>query len=143
MKTYLINNRHELSDWFSRIHILKSDFYPMTIQVFKGDKKHRSLEANALSQVWYREISTQAGDRTTQEVRRECKLNHGVPILRTDSKEFGQMIEQMLGNHDYETQLKMMDYISVTSLMTVPQMSEYLDAVFFTYTSAGFFIAHK
>ncbi len=141
MKTYLINNREELSDWFSNIHIRKGDFYPFTIQVFKGDKKHRSLEANALSHVWYRDIAKQAGDRTTLEVRRECKLNHGVGILRADDEAFGDMFDKVIDGHSYETKLEMMDYISVTSIMTVPQMSEYLDDVYHTYTAAGYFIA--
>ena len=143
MKTYLIEDRNALSDWFSTVHLMKPDFYPITIQVYKGDRKHRSLEANALSNIWYREIALQAGDRTPEEVKRECKLTCGVPILRVESDDFRNMYDKVVSGHDYETKLEMMDYLPVTSLMTVSQMAEYMDTVYYKYTNAGYFMARS
>lgn len=140
MKTYLIKNEAELVDWFTKLHTMGDGFYPITLQVYKGDKKHRSLAANALSQVWYREIAKQSEDRTVQEVRRECKLNIGVPILRGSSEKFRAMYDNVVSGHDYETQLEMMDYLPVTSTMTVTQMSEYMESLYFTYSQAGFYL---
>jgi hypothetical protein len=143
MKTYLIKDRIGLADWFAKINLMGDKFYPITIQVYKGDKKHRSLEANALSQVWYREIAQQSEGYTTNEVRRECKLLCGVPILRAEDQEFRDLYDQVVGGHDYETQLKMMDILPVTSSMTSEQMSEYLEDVRYTYTQEGFVLTVK
>lgn len=143
MKSYLIRNRDELAEWFSRIHIMKPDIYPLTLEVYKGEKRHRSLPQNNISHVWYREIAQQAGDRTPEEVRRECKLSCGVPILRTESDEFRAMYDKVVKGHDYETKLLMMDYLPVTSLMSSEQMTEYLETVYYKYSQAGYFIARQ
>ena len=143
MKTYLIKDRNMLAEWFSNIHIMKNDFYPITIQVFKGETKHRSLAANALSQVWYREIAKQAGDRTIEEVRRECKLTCGVPILRAESETFRKMYDQVVRGHDYPTKLEVMDYLPVTSIMNKAQMAEYMESVHYKYTNAGYLLLHE
>ena len=139
MKTHLIRNREELTDWFTKLHIVKKDFYPITLQVFKGDKKHRNLSQNDLSHVWYREIAQQAEDRTPHEVKRECKLNYGVPILMAD-EHFREIYNKVVADHDYVTRLRMMDYLPVTSAMSVPQMTEYLETIHYTYTEAGYHI---
>ena len=143
MKSHQINNRHELADWFTNMHLLKGDIYPITIEVYKGERKHRSLEANALSHVWYREIAKQAGDRTPEEVKRECKLTCGVPILRTESEDFRKMYDKVVKGHDYETKLEVMDYLPLTSLMNKEQMSEYMDTIHYKYTNAGYQLDHE
>jgi hypothetical protein len=143
MKTYLIKDESQLTDWFTKLHNMGDGFYPVTLQVYKGDTKHRSLEANALSQVWYRDIAQQAEDRTIQEVRRECKLNLGVPILRGSSEKFRELYDQVVAGHDYETQLEIMDMLPVTSTMTAAQMAEYMDSLHYTYTQAGFYLEVK
>ena len=143
MKVYLIKDSQGLTDWFTKVHGMGEDFYPITIQVFKGEKKHRELSQNDLSHVWYREISKQSNDRTFEEVKREAKLTCGVPILRADSEEFRGMYDKVVKGHAYETKLKMMDYLPVTSLMTVKQMSEYLEQMYYKYSDAGYFLARN
>jgi hypothetical protein len=141
MKTYLIKNEADLEDYFTKLQ--KKDSYPITIQAFKGESKHRSLEQSALVNIWYRDIAKQAEDRTTQEVTRECKLNLGVPILRGESEKFREVYDRVVGDHDYETTLEMMDYLPVTSSMTVVQMTDYIDTLYHTYTDAGFYLETK
>ena len=141
MKRYIIKSRQELTDWFSKISIMKGSIYPITLQVYKGEKKDRGLGANALVHIWYRDIAKQAEDRTPEEVERECKLTCGVPILRAESEEFRAMYDQVVKSHDYPTKLVMMDYLPVTSTMDVAQMAEYMDTMHYKYTDAGYYLA--
>jgi hypothetical protein len=138
MKTYLIGSREALAEWFSNITLMGEDFYPITLQVFKGDKKHRSLQQNDLSHVWYRSIAKQSQHMSMDEVKRECKLTCGVPILRAESEYFKRMWSTFIKGHDYEARIEMMDLLPVTSLMTPSQMADYLEAVYYKYNQAGY-----
>lgn len=113
--------------------------FPVTIEIHSA-KSTRSLDQNALSHVWYRTISSQSGDCTIEEVKRECKLTCGVPILRADSEEFRRLYDKVIKTHDYPTKLEMMDLLPVTRIMSVDQMQEYLDQVYRKYSQAGFFL---
>jgi len=69
------------------------------------------------------------GDRTLDEVRCDWKLRHGVPILRAEDEKFRETYDTVLKPRTFEEKLAVMQYLPVTSLMTVPQMTAYLDAV--------------
>ena len=56
---------------------------PFTVEWVQG--RDRSKDQNALQFLWATEAAFQRGDLTAEEVRREWKLRHGVPILRDDS----------------------------------------------------------
>lgn len=91
--------------------------------------RDRSLDQNRLQFLWAREAAEQRGDVTADEVRREWKLRHGVPILREESAEFRETYDRALKPLPYEQKLEAMHIISVTSLMKVPQMVRYLDTI--------------
>lgn len=88
----------------------------------------RSLDANALSHVWYGAIGRQDPEHNTTTARRFAKLHFGVPIMREDEK-FRDAWDRMLRALPYETKLELMDWWPVTSLMDRGQMSRYLDAM--------------
>ena len=97
----------------------------------------RSHDQNALSFALYTEIAGQLGDQTVDDIRAECKLRHGIPILRAASQEFRDMYDKVIKPHDYETKLAMMAYIPVTSLMDKAQFTEYLETVIREYSKQG------
>lgn len=99
-------------------------------------KSTRSLDQNALSHAWYREIATITGD-TPMDIRCECKLRYGVPILRAESEEFRADYDRVVKPHDYETKLKIMRWLPVTSLMNTPQMTAYLNDMALDYSRQG------
>jgi len=107
---------------------------PFVVQVL-GPK--RSLDQNAISHALYTQIAGQLEDQTVQEVRAECKLRYGVPILRAGSEEFRAQYDKVIKPHDYETKLAIMEWLPVTSLMSKEQFSEYLDTVIREYTKQG------
>ena len=107
---------------------------PFCVQVV-GPK--RSLDQNAISHAIYAQIAGQLEDQTVQEVRAECKLRYGVPILRAGSDEFRAQYDKVIKPHDYPTKLAIMEWLPVTSLMDKAQFSEYLDTVIREFSKQG------
>lgn len=88
----------------------------------------RSLDQNAISHAWYNDASKQLKDQTPEEIKCECKLRFGVPILRAEDADFREMYDAAIKhNLNYEQKLKAMRFIPVTSLMNKQQMSRYLE----------------
>lgn len=88
-----------------------------------------TLEQN--SGVWklYALIAATMGDRTARDVKRECKLCHGVPILRDADPEYRTAYDRVIKPLDYALKLEAMDFWPVTRLMRKSQKSAYLDEV--------------
>ena len=101
---------------------------PFTLSWKEG--ADRSLEQNALHWKWAGEAAHQLGDRTADELQREWKLTIGVPILRSEDDDFRAFYDKALKPLAYEQKLEAMRYVPVTSVMTVPQMSAFMEAVF-------------
>lgn len=89
----------------------------------------RSLDQNALHWKWAGEAAHQLGDRTADELQREWKLTIGVPILRSEDDDFRAFYDLALKPRTYEEKLAAMRYVPVTSVMTVPQFSQFLDEI--------------
>ena len=117
--------------WLAEM-LAKHGWFKITITTQK-----RSLDANALSHVWYAEIARQKGDMTAHEYRLLCKLHHGVPILRKESEEFRAFYDRLLINLDYQEKLGAMNYIDVSRVMNKTQMTEYMNAIQNTYGPQG------
>ena len=98
----------------------------LTIRTFK---ENRSLEQNSLSHVWYAQLAATLREYSAKGYKAMCKLQFGVPILRTEDENFRALYDRVVKPHDYETKLQVMDYFPVTSLMNTVQMSEYMEAV--------------
>ena len=91
--------------------------------------KARSLDQNALSHEWYAQLSRELREDDALGWKCYCKLHHGVPILRAEDAEFREFYDQSIKLLDYEKKLAAMKFLPVTSLMTKPQLSKYLEAV--------------
>lgn len=100
---------------------------PFTLTWKPGED--RSLDQNALQWKWAGEAASQLGDRTADELQREWKLTIGVPILRSEDADFCAFYDKALRPRPYSEKLEAMRYIPVTSIMTVPQFSQFMDAV--------------
>ena len=106
--------------------------------VFELVQERRSLDQNALSFALYQQIAGQLDDQSIADIRRECKLVHGIPILRRDDEEFRAMYNKtILHNLDYEEKLKAMEWFPVTRLFSKKQFSEYLDTIIREYSKQG------
>ena len=109
--------------------------------VFELVKPRRTLDQNALSHALYSQIASQLQDQTVSEVRAECKLRYGVPILRGGNEKFKAMYDKAIRDTlTYEEKLAAMEFLPVTRLMDKPQFSDYLDTVIREYSKQGIVI---
>jgi hypothetical protein len=100
---------------------------PVTVEWVQG--RDRTRDQNALQWMWATEAAQQLGDRTADEMQRDWKLRHGVPILREDSAEFRAIYDKAIRPLPYEQKLEAMRFIPVSSEMKVRQMVRYLDTI--------------
>ncbi len=117
--------------------LLRGRKLPITVTWVAGAS--RSGQQNRLSHRWYSDISRQLGDQTVEEVRGECKLRFGVPILRRDNLDFMATYDRVLKPIGYSEKLAAIISfdLPVTRLLTVKQMTEYMDSVQREYTQQG------
>ena len=133
MVSRLIKSRYDLDQL---IKLLEARPMPYTVDV----TKRRTINQNRLQRLWLNEIADQLGDRTAEEVRGECKLTIGVPILRAQNETFREKYDRIIRPLPYETKLEMMmeplDF-PVTRLMTTEQNVQYLDEIARKYSAQG------
>lgn len=89
----------------------------------------RSLDQNAISHAWYEQLARELREDDAIGHKCYCKLHHGVPILRAEDGEFREAYDATIKGMNYEQKLKAMRILPVTSLMTKPQLSKYLEAI--------------
>lgn len=89
----------------------------------------RSLDQNAIGHAWYEQVARELREDDALSVKCYCKLHHGVPILRAEDEEFRTFYDGALKRLTYEQKIAAMKFFPVTSLMTKPQKSKYLEAV--------------
>ena len=107
--------------------LLSALAYPFTVEWRKG--ADRSQQQNKLMWKWAGEFAAGLGDRTAQEVQATWKLVHGVPILRSENEGFCAFYDKALRPRPYAEKLAAMEYVPVTSQMTVSQMTQFMEAI--------------
>lgn len=91
--------------------------------------KARSIPQNSISHEWYSQVSRELREDTPLSVKCFCKLTMGVPIMRAEDEEFRKLYDLVIRPLSYEKKLEAMKVWPVTSLMTKPQLSQYLTAM--------------
>lgn len=106
-----------------------SDAYRLT---WKPWRSHRGLSANAQAFVWHKQIADSLGyDVKTIELMN--KRDFGLPVILKDPEQ-GPVIDFMLTRIGFyvmrdDQQLKVMEAMSITSLMDTAQHKEYRDGM--------------
>jgi len=112
---------------------------PLTIAIKDG--ADRTLAQNRLVNGWYADAANWLGDIEAWQVRAECKLNIGVKMLVTEDDTFREKWHRMImDRYTYEEKLEFMSEpwdFPVTRLMSKPQMSRYMNAVWDKYRPQG------
>lgn len=111
--------------------------YPLQVTITQGESRREAQ--NRLSQRWYSDIARQLGDRKHEDVRADCKVTFGVPIMRRESEDFRTSWDATIGALPYDMQreaVKNLD-VPVTRLMLVKPMAEYMNAVLEYWTPHG------
>lgn len=120
----VIRTDEDQERYFDTLRSLKK---PYTGQHKQG--VDRSLDQNALQWAWAGEFARQMGDRTADEVQADWKLRHGIPMLRSEDELFRQSYDETIKPLPYERKIVAMKYMSVSSIMTVKQMTQYLETI--------------
>ena len=108
--------------------------------VFQLLPPKRTKSQNDLSFALYTQIARQKQDESVEDIRRQCKLEYGVPILRRDDEEFRYVYDNSTKKLEYEAKLISMKWTDVTSRMSKKQFSEYVDTVIREYSKQGIVI---
>lgn len=120
------------------IRFIEGKRLPFTTSITDG--KHRTSHQNRLQRLWIMEIAAQLGDRTPEQVRGECKLTFGVPILRAENDAFKALYDELIKPMPYEKKVAMMmepfDF-GVTRIMTTRQKTNYLDSIHRHFSEMG------
>jgi hypothetical protein len=120
----LIRTADDLEALFTLLGNLK---LPLTVDWVQG--ADRTAQQNRLMWRWATEAAEQRGDMTADEIQREWKLNHGIPILCEDSEEYRGFCTLTLKRLTYQQRIEAMRFVPVTSEMKVKQMVRFMDAV--------------
>jgi len=111
--------------------------------VFVQEQEKRSLSQNDMIYALYQQIAEQAQDQSINDIRRECKLRHGAPILRGGNEQFKALYDKTMREVlTYEEKLAAMDILPVTRLMTKEQGTAYIDTIIREYSGQGYFLLH-
>lgn len=113
----------------------------VTIDVFEGERKKRSLSANALQAVWTDEIAEYMG-LTEIECRCYLKREFGIPIIKAAQDYRAEMLIDFLEKHHYdflpvEEQDKLIEKVPVTSIMTTKEHKKYRDTLQMFFANQG------
>ncbi len=102
--------------------------------------KARSLDQNSISHAWYEQLARELREDDALGWKCYCKLHHGVPILRADDAEFRETYDKVIKPLPYESKLEAMKCWPVTSIMTKPQLSKYLETMQADFEQRGVYL---
>jgi hypothetical protein len=108
---------------------------PLTVSATKGAR--RSIPQNSTAAKWYAQIAAETGEEPA-EVKAQCKWRHGKPIMEAERPDWVAEWQPLYAPLPYRMQIKVFEIIPLTSLLTVRQMTQYMDAVQREYRAQGF-----
>jgi hypothetical protein len=122
-----IVNDYQRDDLAARIRGLETNKNkPILVTITDADEK-RSNAINRLAHMWYSDCSKQGGEYTSEQVKSLAKLKWGVPIMRKHRKFNDTWMKLVHAFPSYEEKVDLMEYLPLTSLMTNPEMSEFMN----------------
>lgn len=128
MTDFTINSAESLQTAIGDLRDLWNQHKYLRVSVKAG--KDRSLDQNAISHAWYEQLARELREYDALGWKCECKLLHGVPILRAEDAEFRNFYDRAIKSSlSYEEKLAAMRFVPVTSVMTKVQLSKYLEAM--------------
>jgi len=129
----------DVSDWIG--NVLKQG-KSVTVDLAEGERKQRSLTANALQAAWIAEIASWQGV-TEKYVRNYVKAELALPILLEDeSSGVAKKIRYTLNKINYDLmtpaqRIEVMDMFNVTSILTTKQHNRFREQMQVHYSDAG------
>ena len=135
MSSHVINSDTSLQSFIGEVREMYRQHRYVKASLKTG--KDRSIDQNSISHAWYEQISRELREDDALGWKCYCKLHHGVPILRAEDDDFRKAYDSTIKGMSYEQKLKVMHILPVTSLMTKPQLSKYLEAMQDDFATKG------
>jgi len=138
MSAWTINSDSALQSFLGDIR----DIYKQNkfVKVSAKVGKARSIDQNSISHAWYEQIARELKEDDVIGWKAYSKLHHGVPILRAEDEQFRAFYDAAIKPLTYEQKLSAMKYTPVTSIMTKPQLSKYLEAMQNDFMARGVYL---
>lgn len=138
---HIIRHTVQSSDDLVRLYQRIADMpHPFTVKIAQGLPPSKRTDAmNRTIHGWFAEIAQHFGDRSPSEVKAECNLVYGVPILLRDDQEWSACFGYIFDALNAEVKkkaIRILD-IPITRNMTVKQLCEYMDQMQRDYLSQG------
>lgn len=128
MSAIVINSAESLQRAIGDLRGMFGQHKYLRVNVKTGND--RSLDQNAISHAWYEQLARENREDDALGWKCFCKLNFAVPIMRAEDAEFRQFYDASIKSSlSYEQKIVAMKFLPVTSLMTKPQLSKYLEAM--------------
>jgi hypothetical protein len=131
MTSRTIRTESELAGWG---RFLACQPLPFTVSYAKGIK--RSNQQSRTAEKWYQQIGSETGE-TQAEVKGQCKLMYGLPIMERDNGAWVEEWYPFYGPLPHVMRAKLFQVLPLTSLLTTRQMAEFMDAVQKEYRGQG------
>lgn len=126
----------ETPDDLARLLAYLGDFpQPFTITVSQG--KGRTLSQNALVHKWFSEIAVHFNDRDMLDVKADCNMAYGIPILTRDDEAYRRFLARLNLDDRGLRYANRTGLLPVTSYMDTKQLKEYMDMMERDYREQG------
>lgn len=128
-----ITNAHTLACAHEDLDVMCGQ-HPYVEMVLTTEQKRSAQQNKYIYSLYSLATRTPKGEgHSALDIRCICKLTKGVPILYTEDKEFREKYKAYIKDFSYEGKIKIMSFFPVTSLMTLPQQSQYINAIIEEY----------
>ena len=111
--------------------------YALPFVVVLKDGRGRSYDQNKLQFLWAAEAAAHRQDMTAREVQLEWKVLFAAPILMQEDGKFADLWSWADCHLTYDKKLELMDYIPVTSLLSMKGFARYLDDILRYHAEQG------
>jgi len=107
----------------------------------------RTISANNQQHLWYGQIAKYRDDQTALDVKNFCKDAIGLPLILSSAKH-GEKMEFLLDKlnyyqHSYESKMKLIQCLEVTSLFKTSESKVYMDNMIQYFNDNGIPIKFK
>lgn len=107
-------------------------------------EERRTNQQNRLVHRWFADIARALGDQSEADVKVDCNLQYGRPILARDDEEWSAAFGYIFDALNLPAKRKAMRVLDIpfTRRMTVPQLREYMDQMQRDYSDQGIYLTN-
>ena len=120
------------------LFLCKQEQWPIRVTIARGEASRTNAQ-NKTIHLWFKEIAAAFGDRSESDVKSECNLTYGRPILARDDEEWERAFGYIFDSLSLPAKLKAIRVLDIpfTRRMGVKQLSEYMEQMRRDYDEMG------